>query len=85
MTSASWFDSLPADLQTILRDEALKAGDIASYGTADSLASIEAELTAKGVNIHEVDVTPFKEATAPVYDMLGYGDLRDTLRAMAAN
>jgi tripartite ATP-independent transporter DctP family solute receptor len=85
VTSASWFDSLPADLQTILRDEALKAGDIASYGTADSLTSIEAELTAKGVNIHEVDVTPFKEATAPVYDMLGYGDLRDTLRAMAAN
>ena len=61
VTSALWFDSLPADLKTILRDEALKAGDIASYGTADSLASIEAELTAKGVNIHEVDVTPFKD------------------------
>ena len=84
VTSAMWFDGLPADLQTILRDEALKAGDIASYGTLDSLAAIEADLTAKGVNIREVDTTPFKDATAPVYDLLGYGDLRDTLRAMAA-
>jgi len=32
-----------------------------------------------------IDVTPFKEATAKVYDDLGYGDLRDKLRAMAAN
>src|SRR5690606_38064577 len=40
VTSAAWFDSLPADLQTVLRDEALKAGDIASYGTADALAAI---------------------------------------------
>ncbi|MCI5077967.1 C4-dicarboxylate TRAP transporter substrate-binding protein [Oricola sp.] len=84
VTSAAWFDSLPDDLQTLLRDEALKAGDIASYGTRDSLAQIEADLTAKGITISEPDVTPYREATAGVYDMLGYGDLRDTLRAMAA-
>lgn len=85
VTSAAWFDSLPADLQKILRDETLKAGDIASYGTQDSLAGIEAALKAKGLSVRDVDVTPFKEATAKVYDDLGYGDLRDTLRAMAAN
>ncbi|WP_319411731.1 C4-dicarboxylate TRAP transporter substrate-binding protein [uncultured Cohaesibacter sp.] len=84
VTSAMWFDSLPADLQKILRDEALKAGDIASYGTLDSFASIEKELKEKGVEVREIDITPFKEATAKVYDDLGYGDLRDTLRAMAA-
>jgi TRAP-type C4-dicarboxylate transport system substrate-binding protein len=84
VTSAAWFDSLPEDLQTILREEALKAGDVASYGTQDSLAGIERELTEKGVSVREVDVTPFKEATAPVYDDLGYGDLRDTLQSMAA-
>lgn len=84
VTSASWFDSLPEDLQAILREEALKAGDIASYGTRDSLAGIEQELTDKGISIREIDVTPFKDATAVVYDDLGYGDLRDTLRAMAA-
>ena len=84
VTSAIWFDSLPADLQVILRDEALKAGDIASYGTRDSLDQIEADLVAKGIVVDSVDVTPFKDATAAVYDDLGYGDLRDTLRAMAA-
>jgi tripartite ATP-independent transporter DctP family solute receptor len=84
VTSAQWFDSLPADLQKILRDEALKAGDIASYGTQDSLAKIEADLKAEGIQISEPDVTPYREATAGVYDMLGYGDLRDKLRAMAA-
>lgn len=85
VTSAAWFDSLPADLQKILRDETLKAGDIASYGTADSLAGIEKSLKDKGISVRDIDVTPFKEATAKVYDDLGYGDLRDTLRAMAAN
>nr|WP_321526906.1 C4-dicarboxylate TRAP transporter substrate-binding protein [uncultured Cohaesibacter sp.] len=84
VTSAMWYDSLPADLQKVLRDEALKAGDIASYGTLDSFASIEKELKDKGVEVREIDVTPFREATAKVYDDLGYGDLRDKLRAMAA-
>jgi tripartite ATP-independent transporter DctP family solute receptor len=84
VTSAPWFDSLPAELQKVLRDEALKAGDIASYGTQDALAQIEADLTAKGMTINEIDVTPFKEATAGVYDKLGYGALRDELQAIAA-
>jgi TRAP-type C4-dicarboxylate transport system substrate-binding protein len=85
VTSAAWFDGLPADLQTVLRDEALKAGDIASYGTRDSLAQIEADLKGKGVSVKEIDVTEFREATAGVYDTLGYGELRDQLRKMAAN
>lgn len=84
VTSASWFDGLPEDLQTILRDESIKAGDIASYGTLDSFESIEAQLAEEGVSVREIDVTPFREATAGVYDILGYGELRDTLRAMAA-
>lgn len=83
VTSAQWFDSLPPDLQTILRDEALKAGDIASYGTQDSLAQIEADLVAAGMKVHEIDLTPFRDATAAVYDKLGYGALRDELQAIA--
>lgn len=83
VTSAAWFDSLPEDLQQIVREEALKAGDIASYGTQDSLEQIEADLTAKGIVVTEIDTEPFREATADVYDKLGYGELRDQLRAMA--
>lgn len=84
VTSAAWFDSLSPELQTILREEALKAGDLASHGTEDSLAKIEADLKAAGMTINEIDVTPFVEATAGVYDTLGYGELRDKLQKMAA-
>lgn len=85
VTSGAWFNSLPEDLQTILREETLKAGDIASYGTRDALADIEAELVAGGVSVSEIDTEPFKSATAVVYDDLGYGELRDVLRDLAAN
>lgn len=84
VTSASWFDSLPEDLQTILRDEALKAGDIASYATRDSFEAYEAQMTAEGITITTPDLAPYREATAGVYDKLGYGELRDKLRAIAA-
>ncbi|MHA6344316.1 C4-dicarboxylate TRAP transporter substrate-binding protein [Roseivivax sp. CAU 1761] len=84
VTSQGWFASLPEDLQTILREEALKAGDIASEGTRDSLTGIEAQLTEAGISVREIDVTPFKEATAKVYDDLGYGALREELQALAA-
>ena len=83
VTSAQWFDSLPPELQTVLRDEALKAGDIASFGTQDALAQIEADLTAAGVTVSEIDLTPFQEATAGVYEKLGYGELKGELQAIA--
>ncbi|QQM30995.1 C4-dicarboxylate TRAP transporter substrate-binding protein [Martelella lutilitoris] len=84
ITSAAWVDSLPENLQTVLHEEALKAGDIASYGTQDALASLQQQLIDNGVAVEEIDVAPFKEATAVVYDDLGYGDLRDQLQAIAA-
>ncbi len=84
VTSGPWFDSLPEELQQVLRDEALKAGDIASYGTQDALGEIEARLVEAGMTVNEIDVTPFQEATAGVYEKLGYGELRDTLQAIAA-
>ena len=81
---ATWFDSLPPNYQTLVREEALKAGDIASYGTEKALAGLEKQMTDEGVTITEIDISPFKEATAPVYDKLGYGALRDEMRALAA-
>ena len=83
VTSAKWFASLPPDQQKILREEALRAGDVASYGTRDRLAEIEKSLKAAGMTIDEIDVTPFKNATAGVYDKLGYGELRVKLQAIA--
>lgn len=79
VTSAAWFDKLPADIQKVLREEALKAGDIASYGTRDSLADFEKQMVEKGVTVSEIDVAPFRQATASVYEKLGYSALRKEL------
>ena len=84
VTSGAWYDSLPADLQKVLRDEALKAGDVGSYGTRDALAAIEEELKGHGMTVSTPDVQVFKDATAGVYDKLGYGDLRDAVQKIAA-
>ncbi|WP_445678709.1 C4-dicarboxylate TRAP transporter substrate-binding protein [Radicibacter daui] len=84
VTSGPWFDGLPADLQKMLREEALKAGDVASHGTGNSLASLEDQLKKEGMTINEIDTTPFEQATAGVYDELGYGDLHAELKKIVA-
>ena len=60
VTSAPWFDSLSPELRTILREEALKAGDLASHGTEDALAQIEKDLVAAGMTISDIDTATFK-------------------------
>ena len=76
VTSRAWFDKLPADQQKILSEESFAAGRWASEATIASLADYEKKLREKGVTIVEIDKTPFKAATAGVYQTLGYSDLR---------
>ncbi len=83
--SAAWFDGLPADVQKILQEEALSAGDFASRLTQESLADYEAKMREKGVVIDEIDVTPFREATEVVYTKLGYEELLKQVKAELAN
>lgn len=85
VTSAQWFDQLPEEYRRILREEALAAGDVASRGTEASLAEYERLMKEEGVEIHEIDVTPFREATASVYDTLGYADLRKEVEEILRN
>ncbi|MGL4438705.1 MAG: C4-dicarboxylate TRAP transporter substrate-binding protein [Bosea sp. (in: a-proteobacteria)] len=76
VTSAAWFDKLSPELQTILREESLAAGDWASKATEDSLAGYEEAMKKAGMTIAEIDKTPFIEATKGVYEKLGYQQLR---------
>lgn len=76
VTSGAWFDKLTPELQKILREESLAAGDWASQATQDSLAGFEKTMKDKGMIITEVDKAPFIAATKGVYDTLGYGALR---------
>lgn len=85
VTSAAWFDKLPEDQRKILREESLRAGDIASHATEASLAEFEKLMKEKGVKIEEIDVAPFRKATEPVYEKLGYADLRKQVDAFLKN
>lgn len=76
VTSRTWFDKLPADQQQVLTEESFAAGKWASEKTIESLADYEKKMKEKGMVIVEIDKTPFKEATAGVYQTLGYTDLR---------
>jgi tripartite ATP-independent transporter DctP family solute receptor len=80
--SKIWFDKLPPDLQAIVREESLKAGDTGSKATIDSLKNFEKLMTEKGVKIEEVDIKPFVASTAFVYEKLGYTDLRKQVNAI---
>ncbi len=74
--SKVWFDKLPADLQKIVREESLVAGDFASQLTVESLLNFETEIKQKGMTVNDIDVAPFVKATEVVYSKLGYEDIR---------
>lgn len=76
VTSAAWFDGLSPDLQKILREESLAAGDYASKLTEDSLVEFQDTMKKNGMTVTAIDKTPFVEATKGVYDKLGYAELR---------
>ena len=77
VTSAAWTDSLPAEFQQIVREEALNGGDIGTQATADAIAELEAKMAEAGLTINaDIDKTPFVEATAGVYEMMGLTDVR---------
>lgn len=85
VTSAAWFDGLPADMQKIVREESLKAGDQASRATEASLADYEKQMAAKGMTVTTIDVAPFRAATAGVYEKLGYTELRKEIDKFLTN
>ena len=85
VTSAAWFDKLPAEYRQILREESTKAGDNASRATEASLADYEKQMKEQGMTIAEIDVAPFREATKPVYDKLGYTELHQEIEKILQN
>lgn len=82
VTSAAWFDKLSPELQTILREESLAAGDWASKATEEALVGFEEVMKKNGMTVVEVDKKPFIEATKGVYEKLGYQQLRAEVDAM---
>ena len=77
--SRDWFDSLPAEFQTILLEEAFNAGIVASQAVLDLEAEHLETLLAQGLTLVDVDIDAFRTATDEVFDELGFRELKDAI------
>ncbi len=85
IVSAEWFNSLPAEYQTILMEECERAGLAVSAEIMGSLAdSAKENLLAEGMQIipyDEIDIDAFKRNSSQAYEALGLLDVRDQIFA----
>ncbi|MDB6179272.1 C4-dicarboxylate TRAP transporter substrate-binding protein [Paracoccus sp. Z330] len=67
--NADYLASLPEDIQVVLKEEALAAGDFMTDLMLSSQEEWEQKLTDEGVTFNrDVDTEAFRQATLPVYD-----------------
>ncbi len=71
-----WFQTLPADLQTILLEETKAAGEKNARYVESKIAEIEKQLVGYGITIIEPDVQSFVKASDAAYAKLGFTELR---------
>jgi tripartite ATP-independent transporter DctP family solute receptor len=70
VVSAQAWDEISAENQQIVRDLAVENGRYASALTIELGDKALEDVAKSGVEVSEVDLAPFKEAVAPVYQML---------------
>jgi len=70
VVSADSWDQLTPEQQEIVRDLAVENGRYASGLTMELGEKALEEVAASGVTVSEVDLTPFKDAAASVYELL---------------
>lgn len=75
----SWFESLPEDLQKLLEETAVEVGKTTAADVMTEAAEAEQKMVEAGLTIVEPDLAPFKAAVEPVYEKLGYAELREKL------
>lgn len=74
-----WFKSIPEDLQKLILDTAKEVGEEGARQVLVEADQAEAEMVKAGLKVVEPDIAAFKEATKPVYDKLGFTELRKAL------
>jgi TRAP-type C4-dicarboxylate transport system substrate-binding protein len=86
IVNADWLDSLPADLQQIVIEEAQRAGDVNTELVLESQDQLRAEIEAQGITFVEADYEAFRQSVQPVFrsnmDVWGR-DLFDRIQAAA--
>ena len=83
--SQEWFNSLPAEYQTILEEECMKAGLECSLSIVNErTAEAKQGLIDNGMTIiepDEIDMDAFKAAGSAAYEVLGLTEVRDQVWA----
>ena len=74
-----WFDSLPEDLQTLLTETAQEIGKETAADVMKEADEAEQQMKDAGLTVIEPDVQPFKDAVEPVYEKLGFAELRQQI------
>lgn len=75
----AWFETLPEDLQTLLEETAVEIGQSTSADVMTEIEDAEKKMEEAGMIISEPDLAPFKAAVDPIYEKLGYAELRAQL------
>lgn len=81
MVGTKWFDTLPAEYQDILVEEARTAAEANAQLVIETAEEFESLMVEEGLTIVEVDKDAFKEAAEAAYESLGFSELRDELWA----
>ena len=68
LMSKIFYDSLPADLQKLVREIGIEARDFQRSVCDEQSAKLLAELEKEGMKVNVINVAPFVAATKPVYD-----------------
>ncbi|MDF0597591.1 C4-dicarboxylate TRAP transporter substrate-binding protein [Psychromarinibacter halotolerans] len=84
VVSADAWNELSDEHKQIVRDLAVENGRYASGLTIELGEKALEDVAASGVTISEVDLAPFKEAVAPVYEMLNLTSEADMVREVLA-
>ncbi|MBO6719489.1 MAG: C4-dicarboxylate TRAP transporter substrate-binding protein [Rhizobiaceae bacterium] len=85
VVSAESWDQISPEHQKIVRDLAVENGRYASGLTIELGEKAMEDVAATGVTISDVDLAPFKEAVAGVYDMLDLTKEAEIVKAVLSN
>ncbi len=74
--SESWYQTLPVEYQEALVKCSMEAGDYATQLTLQKEEEFNKEMAEKGIVFVDVDQSLFKDASASVYEKMGWAELK---------
>lgn len=84
VVGASWFNSLSEELQAILIEEALAAGEWTTKAVLESESEFEAKMVEGGATVTEPDIAAFREAAQSAYEVLDLTELKAKVNEVLA-